>query len=195
MARATTRAWGEAKATIDHDEIRRWVEERGGKPAVVKGTATGRQPGILRIDFPGFSGEESLEKLGWDDWFERFDAAKLAFLYQGGTKSGRANRFSKLVSLESVEMGDGKASALPSSSARSGRGRRVGTRATPRKNAPRKKATPPRSRASSRTQSAAKRESAGSQRATPRGSSPTQRAAKRGGKGKSRVKRRAEKSR
>jgi len=29
---------GETKITTDHDEIRRWVEARGGKPATVKGT-------------------------------------------------------------------------------------------------------------------------------------------------------------
>lgn len=37
----------ESKVTIHHDEIRRWAEARGGKPAVVKGTD------ILRINFPG----------------------------------------------------------------------------------------------------------------------------------------------
>ena len=52
----------EAKVTTDHDEIRRWVEERGGHPAEVKGTE------LLRIDYPGFSGEERLEEIGWDDF-------------------------------------------------------------------------------------------------------------------------------
>ena len=31
----------EAKVTTDHKEIRKWVEERGGHPARVKGTERG----------------------------------------------------------------------------------------------------------------------------------------------------------
>ena len=51
----------DSKITTDHDTIRQWVEERGGSPARVKGTGTEGDPGLLRIDFPGYSGEESLE--------------------------------------------------------------------------------------------------------------------------------------
>ena len=39
----------EATTTTDHDEIRRWVEERGGKPSRVKRTGGSDDPGILRI--------------------------------------------------------------------------------------------------------------------------------------------------
>jgi len=121
MAQSTrARAKGGAKATIDHDEIRRWVEERGGKPAVVKRTANGRQPGIRRIDFPGFSGEQSLEELEWDQWFERFDSANLGFLYQDETGSGKPSRFNKLVARESMQAGNGKSSSRRSSGARGG---------------------------------------------------------------------------
>ena len=81
----------EAKVTTDHDEIREWVEERGGHPARVKGTE------VLRIDYPGFSGEERLEEINWDDFFKVFDESNLAFLYQDKTKDGKQSRFSKLV--------------------------------------------------------------------------------------------------
>ncbi|HEU4604412.1 MAG TPA: hypothetical protein VFS24_20725, partial [Steroidobacteraceae bacterium] len=54
-------------------------------------------PGILRIDFPGFSGQQSLESISWDEWFEWFDRNELAFLYQD------ENRFNKLVSRDSVK--------------------------------------------------------------------------------------------
>jgi hemerythrin superfamily protein len=91
-----------AKATIRHDTIRRWVDERGGKPAHVKKTRRGDDPGILRIDFPGFSGEQTLEKLGWDEFFEWFDRNELAFLYQDEENS----RFNKLVSRNNVELVD-----------------------------------------------------------------------------------------
>ena len=45
-----------SQVTTDQNEIRRWVEERGGRPAVVKSTrGKADDVGILRIDFPGFS--------------------------------------------------------------------------------------------------------------------------------------------
>ena len=81
----------EAKVTTDHDEIREWVEERGGHPARVKGTE------LLRIDYPGFSGEQKLEEISWDEFFKAFEENNLAFLYQEETKDGKQSRFSKLV--------------------------------------------------------------------------------------------------
>jgi hypothetical protein len=84
--------------TIDHDEIRRWVEEHGGKPARVRGTENGDGAGVLRIDFPGGSGEESLEHISWDDWFRTFDENRLAFVYQEEKASGEDSTFFKLVS-------------------------------------------------------------------------------------------------
>lgn len=86
-----------AEPTTDHDEIKRWVEERGGKPAVVKKTHTRNDPGILRIDFPGFTGETTLEEVSWDQWFEKFDQSRLAFLRQDETAEGKESRFFKLV--------------------------------------------------------------------------------------------------
>jgi hypothetical protein len=50
----------DAKSTTDHQKIKSWAEERGGKPAAVKGTGSGDDPGVLRIDFPGYTSEESL---------------------------------------------------------------------------------------------------------------------------------------
>jgi len=84
----------ESKTTTDHDEIRSWVEERGGHPARVEGT------NLLRIDYPGFSGEQRLEEISWDELFRIFDENKLAFLYQEETKDGGESRFSKFVENE-----------------------------------------------------------------------------------------------
>ncbi len=91
---------GESKRTTDHNEIRRWVEERGGKPATVKRTGGKDEAGILRINFPGYSGEESLEEISWDEFFRKFDEKKLAFLYQDKTSEGKESRFFKFVSRE-----------------------------------------------------------------------------------------------
>lgn len=84
---------GTAKRTIDHDEIRRWVEARGGTPAHVTRTGGDGDPGVLRIDFPGYSGAGTLESVDWETWLQKFDESQLAFLYQDEDGS----RFNKLV--------------------------------------------------------------------------------------------------
>ncbi len=88
-----------AKMTMDHEEIRQWVESRGGHPATVKRTGGRGDPGILRIDFPGFSGQQSLTSISWDDFFEKFEEEKLAMLYQDVDDS----RFVKLVQRPGTE--------------------------------------------------------------------------------------------
>ncbi len=90
----------EAKTTTDHDEIRRWVESRGGKPARVIETGSNGDPGILRINFDERGGDDDtrLEEISWDDWFRAFDENALAFLYQDEGDS----RFNKLVSRENA---------------------------------------------------------------------------------------------
>jgi hypothetical protein len=87
----------EAKTTTDHDEIRRWVEAHGGRPARVTETGGEGDPGILRIDFR--DPDDSLEEMSWDDWFRAFEENKLAFLYQDEGES----RFNKLVDRASAD--------------------------------------------------------------------------------------------
>jgi competence ComEA-like helix-hairpin-helix protein len=91
-----------AEPTTDHDFIRNWVEERGGWPARVKGTARSKNDtGMIRIDFPDYSGRESLERIGWDEWFAEFDENRLAFLHRDMRhKDGELDRFNKLVRRE-----------------------------------------------------------------------------------------------
>ena len=90
-----------SKVTTDHDEIRRWVEARGGFPAHVRDTGGARHDlGILRIDFPGFSSEEILERVDWDTWFAAFDKHGLAFLHQDESVQGEPSCFSQLVERE-----------------------------------------------------------------------------------------------
>jgi hypothetical protein len=82
----------EAVTTTDHEKIRRWVEDRGGRPARIKSSQAG---GILRIDFG--EPEEELEEIGWDRFFEIFDSNDLAFLHQQKTSNGGESRFNKFV--------------------------------------------------------------------------------------------------
>jgi hypothetical protein len=86
----------ESHTTTDHDEIKTWVEKRDGVPATVKDTEEDGHAGILRIDFG--PREERLEKISWDAFFEKFDEAGLAFLYQDKTQDGKISRFHKFVS-------------------------------------------------------------------------------------------------
>jgi hypothetical protein len=92
-----------AKVTTDHETIRKWAEQRKGKPSCVRGTGSKGDIGMLRLNFPGFSGEDSLEEISWDDWFEKFDERGLALLYQEKTAEGEQSNFNKLVSRETAQ--------------------------------------------------------------------------------------------
>ncbi len=92
---------GENNTTTDHEVIKRWTEEREGKPATVKDTAESGEPGMLRIDFPGNGEEQSLKEISWEEFFEKFEEKKLAFLYQEETSDGEESRFFKFVIRES----------------------------------------------------------------------------------------------
>lgn len=85
----------QAKKITNHDEIRSWAEERGGRPARVKSTAGKGGGGVLRFDFQ--EPDEQLETISWDDFFEIFDDNDLALLEQDETKSGETSRFFKFV--------------------------------------------------------------------------------------------------
>jgi len=85
----------EAKTTTDHSTIRKWAEQRGGVPSTVSGTGRKDDAGILRLDFE--PKDSKLEPIGWDEFFEKFDKEKLAFLYQDKTEDGRESRFHKFV--------------------------------------------------------------------------------------------------
>ena len=88
---------GESNTTTDHDTIRKWVEERGGRPAAVKATGGRDDPGILRIDFPGRGEDDRLEEISWEEFCEKFEENNLAFLYQEKTAGGDESRFFKFV--------------------------------------------------------------------------------------------------
>ena len=62
-----------------------------------------KETGMIRIDFPGYSGEDSLCQISWDDWFQKFDDHNLAFLHQDETQ-GHESRFNKLVKRDSVDV-------------------------------------------------------------------------------------------
>lgn len=63
------------RTTHDHATIRRWVEERGGQPARVRGTAD-----VLRIAFG--PPPPNWELIDWPTFFAAFDRAGLTLLYE-----------------------------------------------------------------------------------------------------------------
>ncbi|SER21365.1 hypothetical protein SAMN05216548_11360 [Faunimonas pinastri] len=85
-----------AEKITDHKKIRKWAEDRGGRPSVAKGTEKGGEgAGVLRFDFG--PKEDSLEEIDWDAFFETFEEKKLALLAQEKTADGKESRFFKFV--------------------------------------------------------------------------------------------------
>lgn len=112
--RSTSTARGRSSAghiLTDHDEIRRWAEERDAQPACVRGTGSNTGPsdiGMIRLDFPGYTGADSLSPVTWDDWFEVFDDRGLGLLVQDKTAGGQRSNFNKLVSREAANAGSNR---------------------------------------------------------------------------------------
>ena len=62
----------------------------------MRATEAGHDPGILRIRFSDESADD-LDAIGWDEFFDKFEEAGLAFLYQDQTTGGGTSRFHKFV--------------------------------------------------------------------------------------------------
>lgn len=94
-----------AKVTTDHDEIRKWAEARGGRPAAVRSTQGRDGIGIIRLEFPDapHAKDQNLEEISWDEFFEKFDEAKLALLYEDERPDGQRSNFNKLIGRETAE--------------------------------------------------------------------------------------------
>ena len=103
---------GEKSAyTTDWDTIRRWVEERGGRPAVVKARSRGDyEAAPPRIDFPQYRSTGILQRLPWEHFFQKFEEKRLAFVYQERTRTGQMSRFFKFVSRDLLPPGAFKSS-------------------------------------------------------------------------------------
>jgi hypothetical protein len=97
-----------AETTTDHETIRKWAEDHGGKPAAVDRTHQGDDVGIIRVMFPDAPNSEhgSLVEISWDEFFREFEERELALLYDP------KGMFSKLVGRDTAEkraQGDHKA--------------------------------------------------------------------------------------
>jgi hypothetical protein len=94
------------RMTRDHDEIRRWVESRGGRPAAIIPLLFSefREEviGPLQITFSDHPKKENLKKISWEKFFDLFTTRRLAFLYQERTETGEPSRFNKFIKQERV---------------------------------------------------------------------------------------------
>jgi hypothetical protein len=93
-----------AQPVTDHRRIREWAEARGAKPACVRGTGGKDDVGMIRLDFPGYTGGDTLQPITWDEWFRAFDENNLALLIQEETAEGEPSNFNKLVSRETARL-------------------------------------------------------------------------------------------
>jgi hypothetical protein len=129
-----------SRVLTDHDEIQRWAEERDARPSTVQRTHTDDNVGIIRLDFPGYSGEGSLEEIEWDEWFDKFDDHNLAMIVQDETADGEKSNFNKIVSRDSVESaGSSRSRGKKSTSARSSNAKKSSARSESRSTAAGKK--------------------------------------------------------
>ena len=140
-----TPSMNRSKTTTDHDEIRRWAEARRGRPTAVKGTSRSKTDvGMIRIDFPGYSGEGKLVPISWEEWFKKFDESNLAMVLQEETAKGQKSHFNKLVARESLEP-DERGKGMHVNKAKTRRARRRSSRTSAR---PAKQSARPRARSS-----------------------------------------------
>jgi hypothetical protein len=157
MARSNTRT------TTDHEEIRRWAEARDARPACVRGTGRGGDTGMIRLDFPGYTGSDKLQEISWDEWFRSFDDNNLALVYQERTAEGEESNFNKLVGRETA---GARARSTKSSGSRRGSASRRST-SSRRSSAGRRSASARKS--TSRTKPAARGRNRGNARKSARG--------------------------
>ncbi len=92
-----------SQTLTDHEAIREWAESRRARPACVTGTGGKDDVGMIRLDFPGYTGGDSLQEISWEEWFRQFDANGLALVVQDQTASGERSNFNKLIKRDETE--------------------------------------------------------------------------------------------
>ena len=73
---------GKRLTTMDHDEIKSWISNRGGKPVIIEEQKSEGPVTSLSVEFDEkeVSGEVK-EDLDWNGFFEIFEKKMLAFQY------------------------------------------------------------------------------------------------------------------
>ena len=69
----------QGRETVDHDEIRQWIQRHRGAPARIRDTASARSAEVLLVDFLGARSGHYFEHVSWAEWFAWFDEHCLCF--------------------------------------------------------------------------------------------------------------------
>lgn len=75
------------KRTTNHEEIRGWIEENKGSPAVVIGTTNRSGPGALHIIFDEEG--DNFRAVTWPEFFDIFERRGLRFHYDTNKRKKR----------------------------------------------------------------------------------------------------------
>ncbi len=62
----------------DHDQIREWIEKRGGSPATAGAPGSG-ESSLLVVHYPDTS-ETDVQQVSWDDFFRHFESQNLVLV-------------------------------------------------------------------------------------------------------------------
>lgn len=88
------------ETTTDHDTIRKWAQQHGGKPARIVGTGA-KDPhenaGLIRIEFR--EPNDKFEEIEWDDFFNQMDENGLAMILQHQHADGSPTTFNRFIKL------------------------------------------------------------------------------------------------
>lgn len=104
------------ETTVDHGEIKTWVEQNDGVPA--RTTAAGDRPGGLRIAFPSDAehaemgptlDDEGIEEISWSRFFETFEEENLAFRYRESRGDDATGRSYELVDRAGADVNEEEA--------------------------------------------------------------------------------------
>ena len=94
---------GETKTTTNHDEIRRWAHDRGGRPSRIHNTfGSTLDSCVLQIDFLHDKYDDDVQEITWEEFFDLFDREHMVLVYQTETEGGNLSRFGRIVRQESV---------------------------------------------------------------------------------------------
>jgi hypothetical protein len=85
------------KVTTDHKQIKQWVEDHDGRPAMVIGPGTQMGGGAVNIFFPDHGKNDQLEEITWNEFFDRFEENDLEFLYKDEATSDGESRYFKII--------------------------------------------------------------------------------------------------
>jgi hypothetical protein len=83
--------------TRDHDNIRRWAEQRQAEPATGQATVSG--PATHHINDGGagirfnFPGAGAFRPISWDEWFQNFDHHSCAFVYDSNSSRPLSSQY------------------------------------------------------------------------------------------------------